>query len=131
MMCQSYFEPAISTIRTFLWTYTLCTDDKISFILGTIIHLIPDSVFSSTLIFFWCWFLFSALWNAHAHTLIFALRVPNTRLKFRIPYALSTLISHGAVPMHCANQPKRAKRSAEQISHIYKKSHLYTTIKGE
>jgi len=139
MMCQSYFEPAISTIRTLWWTYTFCTDDKISFTLGTIIHLLPDSVFSSTLEFFWCWFLFSALWNALTHTLIFAFRVPNPRLyklKFHIPYTLSTLTSHGAVPMHCANQLKSAKRSTEQISHIYKnhvykRSHLYRTIKGE
>jgi len=29
--------------------------------------------------------------------------------------------------MHCANQPKCAYRSAEQISHIYKKSRLYRT----
>jgi len=29
--------------------------------------------------------------------------------------------------MHCANQPKQAKRSGKQISHIYKKSNLYRT----
>jgi len=45
MMCQSYFEPAISTIRTFWWTYPLCTDDKTSFILGTKINLFPDCLF--------------------------------------------------------------------------------------
>ena len=53
---------------------------------------------------------------------------PQTILSFRIPYALSTLISHSAVPMHCACQPQRTKRLAEQVSHICKISHLYRTI---
>jgi len=85
-LCQSYFEPTISTIRT----YEMHT------------HTHPSCCV------------------AHSYT--------QTILSFHIPYALSALTSHSAVPTHCACQPQRTKRLAEQVSYICKKSHLYRTI---
>ena len=42
---------------------------------------------------------------------------PQTLLSFRIPYALSTVISQNTVLVHCACQPQRTTWLAEQVSH--------------
>jgi len=67
--------------------------------------------------------------HTHAHpSCCVARSYPQTILSFRIPYALSALILHSAVPMHCACQPQRTEWLAEKVSYICKISHLYRTI---
>ena len=80
--------------------------------------LILGSIFSSTLEFSWCWFLFSTSWKCtRKHTLV-AHSYSQTILSFRIPYAISTVISHSAVPMHCAWQPQRTKCLEEKVTPV-------------
>ena len=66
--------------------------------------------------------------HMHTHPSCVARSYPQTILSFRIPYTLSALISHSAVPTHCACQSQCTERLAEQVSHICKISHLYRTI---